>query len=107
MASATRSALLGVVAACAVGVLVRATPAQGPAEAVSGGPPSTATVSPPAIASPLPDAFLSGPTKLSASLDPGLAVRNVTFFVDGRQFCSLSEPPFECEWDAGSTISAH
>jgi VWFA-related protein len=59
------------------------------------------------INSPTVDTFASGATPLRVSLDPSVAVRNVTFFVDGRQFCSLNEPPFECDWDAGSTISAH
>ena len=59
------------------------------------------------ISSPTAETYVSGPTPLRISLDPSVAVRNVTFFVDGRQFCSLNEPPFECDWDAGSTISAH
>jgi VWFA-related protein len=82
----------------AVGLLNHATLAQAPSDP----PPS-----PVAIGSPGADAFLSGPTRLRATIASDMAVRNVTFFVDGRQFCSLSEPPFECEWDAGSTISAH
>ena len=31
----------------------------------------------------------------------------MTFFVDGRQVCALTAPPFECEWDAGAAITAH
>ena len=31
----------------------------------------------------------------------------LTFFVDGRQVCALTRPPFECEWDAGATITTH
>jgi VWFA-related protein len=34
-------------------------------------------------------------------------VNGVTFFVDGRQVCALTAPPFECDWDAGSTIATH
>src|SRR5690348_12828730 len=59
------------------------------------------------ISSPTPDAYVSGATMLRAQVDAGLDVQSVTFFVDGRQFCSVNAPPFECEWEAGSTISAH
>ena len=31
----------------------------------------------------------------------------LTFFVDGRQVCALTQPPFECEWDAGTAIAEH
>ena len=70
------------------------------------GPVATPTA-PVVINSPVADAYVSGVTALRASLDSSVVPKNVTFFVDGRQFCSLDEPPFECEWDAGSTISAH
>ena len=69
--------------------------------------PVATPASPVVINSPAADAYVSGVTALRASLDPSIVPRNVTFFVDGRQFCSLDEPPFECDWDAGSTISAH
>ena len=110
--------------ACAGGILLRAaqSPAAGPAAAssrpapaapaaqagpvASAGPVATPTT-PVVISSPSADAYVSGPTPLRVSIDPSVQVRNVTFFVDGRQFCSLSEVPFECDWDAGSTISAH
>jgi VWFA-related protein len=111
--------LLAVMAACAVAMLPHAH-AQEPGTAVaprSTAPPAaTAAVSPApvvsaaapvAIASPDAEAYLSGMTKLRAAIDQSLTPQNVTFFVDGRQFCSLNEPPFECDWDAGSTISAH
>jgi Ca-activated chloride channel homolog len=29
------------------------------------------------------------------------------FFVDGRLVCTVSKPPFECEWDAGTAVSEH
>lgn len=57
--------------------------------------------------SPTGDTYISGVTILRAAVDPAVTVQSVTFFVDGRQFCSLTEPPFECDWDAGSTVSAH
>jgi VWFA-related protein len=44
---------------------------------------------------------------LRATLVPAEAVTGMTFFVDGRQVCALTAPPFECEWDAGATITAH
>ncbi len=73
---------------------------------VTPGPVAT-PATPVVINSPVADAYVSGVTALRASLDSSVVARNVTFFVDGRQFCSLDEPPFECDWDAGSTISAH
>jgi Ca-activated chloride channel family protein len=59
------------------------------------------------IVSPTDDAYLTGPTQLSATVAPAGTVTGVTFFVDGRQVCSLTGLPFECEWDAGVTVAAH
>ena len=59
------------------------------------------------ILSPEPDSFATGIVILKADSDPSAAVDNVTFFVDGRQVCIVSQRPFECEWDAGSEVSAH
>ena len=83
-----------------------AAPAVPAGPVVPTGPVATPAI-PVVISSPSADAYVSGPTPLRVSIDPSVQVRNVTFFVDGRQFCSLSEVPFECDWDAGSTISAH
>ena len=69
--------------------------------------PVTTPAAPVAIVSPSADAYVSGVTSLRAVVDASVTPQSVTFFVDGRQFCTLTEPPFECEWDAGSTISAH
>ncbi|MEQ1912693.1 MAG: VWA domain-containing protein, partial [Vicinamibacterales bacterium] len=117
-----RVAAVTLAVACAGGILLGAAqaPASGPAASSStpapAAPPAapvvpTGPVATPAmpvvISSPSADAYVSGPTPLRVSIDPSVQVRNVTFFVDGRQFCSLSEEPFECDWDAGSTISAH
>ena len=97
--------------ACSGVVLLRPLAAQSPASAEAPRPdpdPSRALPAvPAAISSPSADAYISGVTVLRATIDPAIAAQSVTFFVDGRQFCSLTEPPFECEWDAGSTISAH
>lgn len=83
-----------------------ATPAPARTEAATAAP-TTTPASPVVITSPGTESYISGVTALRASVDPSVSVQSVTFFVDGRQFCSLSEPPFECEWDAGSTVSAH
>ena len=59
------------------------------------------------ILSPGEDAYVTGSTLLRATVAPLDAVTGVTFFVDGRQVCALTPPPFECEWDAGAAITAH
>jgi Ca-activated chloride channel family protein len=59
------------------------------------------------ILSPGEDAYVTGSTLLRAAVTPADAVTGVTFFVDGRQVCALTAPPFECDWDAGATITSH
>jgi Ca-activated chloride channel homolog len=59
------------------------------------------------ILSPGDDAYVSGPTLLRARVEPPEAVTGLTFFVNGRQACALSQLPFECEWDAGPAIAEH
>lgn len=62
------------------------------------------------IASPTEDAYLSGPVRLVVIVEPVAAARDVTqvvLFVDGRQVCVVSRPPFECDWDAGERIATH
>ena len=59
------------------------------------------------ILSPGEDSYVSGPTPLRARVDPPDAAASVTFFVDGRQVCALTKPPFECDWDAGPAIGEH
>jgi Ca-activated chloride channel homolog len=59
------------------------------------------------IVSPSDEAYVTGPTLLRATMVPAETVTAMTFFVDGRQVCALTAPPFECEWDAGATITAH
>ena len=51
--------------------------------------------------------YVSGPTTLKAKVEPADAVALLTFYVDGRQVCSLSSPPWECEFDGGVTIAEH
>jgi Ca-activated chloride channel homolog len=59
------------------------------------------------ILSPGPDAYVSGPTLLRARVDPPDAASAVAFFVNGRQICVLTTPPWECEWDAGPSVAEH
>ena len=59
------------------------------------------------IVSPGEESYVSGPTLLRATIVPVDAVASVTFFVDGRQVCALTRPPFECDWDAGPAIGEH
>jgi VWFA-related protein len=75
--------------------------------AVSAQNPPAAQAAQLTILAPADASFVSGPTELKASVDPADAVSAVTFFADGRQVCSLQQPPFECEWDAGQAIKEH
>jgi Ca-activated chloride channel homolog len=59
------------------------------------------------ILSPGEESYVSGPTLLRASIVPADAAASLTFFVDGRQVCALTRPPFECDWDAGPAIGEH
>jgi len=59
------------------------------------------------IVAPDADAYLSGPSTVKAAIEPSDAAALLTFYVDGRQICTLSSPPWECEYDAGPTIVAH
>src|SRR4051812_16416296 len=89
-------AVCACVVVVSVGVLVPAK-AQAPA-------PAGAQIK---IVSPGDQSFVSGPTLLRALIDPPDAVVAVTFFADGRQVCSVTHPPFECDWDAGAAIGEH
>ena len=59
------------------------------------------------ILSPAADAYVSGATTLRARLTPSTAATRVLFFVDGRQVCEAAGEPFECSWEAGSSVVAH
>jgi len=62
------------------------------------------------IASPTADAYVSGPVRLVAVIEPAASSREVTqltFFADGNQICVVTTPPFECDWNAGERISVH
>lgn len=59
------------------------------------------------IVSPSADAYLSGPTRLTALVEPPQAAARATFFVDGYEVCATDTPPFDCVWDAGRDVAAH
>lgn len=104
MRTPLRAVLLAASVALTGGVLLRAAAAQDAVVPQDPVPPPPSAV---AIASPTTESYVSGQTLVSATLDPSLPVESVTFFVDGRQLCAVDAPPFECRWEAGSTVSAH
>jgi Ca-activated chloride channel homolog len=59
------------------------------------------------IVSPVSGAYVVGPTRLSAAVEPSDQATSVVFFVDALKVCTLTAPPFECEWDAGQLITQH
>lgn len=59
------------------------------------------------IASPTSDAYLSGPVRLVARFDPPTVEKTITqvvFFAGGKQVCTITRPPFDCEWDSGERV---
>ena len=59
------------------------------------------------ITSPEAGSYVTGVTLLSADVDPATGVNSATFFVDGRQTCTVTQAPYECEWNAGQNVSEH
>src|ERR1044072_6013324 len=59
------------------------------------------------ILSPGADSYVSGSTMLRAQIEPLDAAAVVSFFVDGRQVCSVAKAPYDCEWYLGRTIAPH
>jgi Ca-activated chloride channel family protein len=62
------------------------------------------------IVSPQAGGLVAGPTILRAEVRPpgaGGEGTRVVFYVDGREVCAASAPPFECEWTAGRDVVAH
>jgi len=59
------------------------------------------------IVSPASGAYVVGPTRLRAAVEPSDQATSVVFFVDGLKVCTVTAPPFECEWDAGQLITQH
>jgi VWFA-related protein len=63
------------------------------------------------ILSPADGSVVTGTVKLAASVEPAAAaaaVKQVTFYVDGRSVCVDDTPlTVECTWEAGSDVKAH
>ena len=62
------------------------------------------------IISPAEGAYITGSVRLTAAIEPASAVRQVAevaFFADGHQVCTVVQPPFACEWDAGERLTEH
>jgi VWFA-related protein len=58
--------------------------------------------------SPQDGGYASGPTQVHVRIEPaGAAVASVSLFADGRLICTLQQPPFECQWDAGPNVVEH
>jgi VWFA-related protein len=60
-----------------------------------------------AIASPVEGSLISGSVVLHADLDPPAAASSVVFFIDGRQVCTVTAPPYECTRDVGTAVVEH
>ena len=59
------------------------------------------------ILSPTVDTYATGPTPIRVSVEPAGTATSVVFYADGRQVCTVSRPPFDCNWDAGRSVVAH
>ena len=59
------------------------------------------------LLSPEDGAIVIGPTRLRASVEPAGSASLAVFWVDGREVCTATAPPFECDWDAGRTLAEH
>jgi Ca-activated chloride channel homolog len=56
---------------------------------------------------PPDQSYVSGVVQLRVTVQPPDAVTSVSFMVDGHQICTVSRPPFQCEWDAGAAVKEH
>ena len=59
------------------------------------------------ILSPTVDTYAVGPTPIRVAVEPASAATSVVFYADGRQVCTVSQPPFNCDWDAGRSAVPH
>jgi VWFA-related protein len=59
------------------------------------------------ITSPPDGSYVTGGITLQARVADPSQVRQVAFFADGRNVCTLVRPPFECGWDAGVGLRDH
>ncbi len=76
----------------------------------SGSVPLRAAPAPPPvlqILSPAENSYVSGATRLRAAIDPDGGLVSLTFFADGRQLCTVTRPPLQCDWDAGPLVVEH
>lgn len=103
-AAAVTTVALAVVVSPSAQAPVTVPPTDPPPFTVPGAPAGQPRIQ---ILSPDTSQFVSGPTKLRATVQPLDGVTGVTFFIDGRQVCEFGAAPFECEWDAGRDIVAH
>lgn len=59
------------------------------------------------ITSPLPDAVVSGRTRIEVAIEPATDVQGVTIFANGRLVCTVEKAPFVCAWDPGVVVRGH
>jgi len=59
------------------------------------------------ITQPRAGTYASGVITLHANVDPPTNVTSVIFFIDGRQQCTVTVWPYECEWNAGENVTEH
>jgi Ca-activated chloride channel family protein len=59
------------------------------------------------IVAPVDGAYVTGSLVLQARPSAGAAVREMTFYADGRSICTVIRPPFDCPWEAGTGIREH
>ena len=62
------------------------------------------------ITSPTDGTYLMGAVRFTVAFDPAAIVnqvQNIRWFADGRQVCTVSIPPYSCEWDAGGMVNEH
>jgi VWFA-related protein len=59
------------------------------------------------IVSPAADSYVTGAAELTADVDPPDAATRVVFYVDAQQVCTVTRPPYSCEWNAGAAIVEH
>lgn len=59
------------------------------------------------ITSPGEDVVVMGAARLSADVSSTVPVERVSFFADGRMICESEQPPYGCNWDAGTAARSH
>lgn len=56
---------------------------------------------------PTAETFVSGPTQIDVSVDPGVAVASMRFTADGQELCTIERRPFRCDWNPGAAVRRH